>query len=164
MNIKKITLITLFSLILSSCGLDNSSSVNRFTEDQSDANVYSSAEKGKISSVAEGIILSIKRIKISGSQALGAGVGGVLGASIAENAVGGEKDKEPARIIGGLLGAIVGKSIEKKSTESVGFEFLVKLDSGEIKSFVQNSSQGLIVGDNVYVIYGEKTARLTLKK
>lgn len=155
----KIVLLALSVIFLSSC----QSSMNRFTQDERGANTYSSTETGKLSSVLEGRIISIKPIKLSGSKALGSGVGTLLGAAVATSAVGGEKDKIPAAIIGGLLGAIAGQTIEENTTAETGFEFMIKLNNGKIKVFVQKSQQGLRVGDQVYVIHGGQTVRLTRK-
>ncbi|MBW5290430.1 MAG: Outer membrane lipoprotein [Candidatus Ruthia sp. Asou_11_S2] len=153
----KIVLLALSVIFLSSC----QSSMNRFTQDERGTNTYSSAETGQLSSVLEGRIISIKPIKLSGSKALGAGVGTALGAAVAASAVGGERDKIPVAIVGGLLGAMAGRAIEENATAETGFEFLIKLSSGQIKAFVQKSQQGLRVGDQVYVIHGGQTVRLT---
>ncbi|BBB23884.1 outer membrane lipoprotein SlyB [Isorropodon fossajaponicum endosymbiont JTNG4] len=138
----KIVLLALSVIFLSSC----QSSMNRFTQDERGANTYSSAETGQLSSVLEGRIISIKPIKLSGSKALGAGVGAALGAGVAASAVGGERDKIPAAIVGSLLGAMAGRAIEENATAETGFEFLIKLSSGQIKAFVQKSQQELRVG------------------
>jgi outer membrane lipoprotein SlyB len=66
----KIVLLALSVIFLSSC----QSSMNRFTQDERGANTYSSIETGKLSSVLEGRIISIKPIKLSGSKVLGSGV------------------------------------------------------------------------------------------
>ncbi len=153
----KIVFLALFVIFLSSC----QSSMNRFTQDERGANTYSSSETGQLSSVLEGHIISIKPIKLSGSRALGSGVGTALGAAVAASAVGGERDKMPAAIVGGLLGAIAGRTIEENTTIETGFEFLIKLSSGQIKAFVQKSQQGLRVGDRIYVIDSGQTVRLT---
>ncbi|ABL02389.1 hypothetical protein Rmag_0644 [Candidatus Ruthia magnifica str. Cm (Calyptogena magnifica)] len=153
----KIVFLALSIIFLSSC----QSSMNRFTQDERGANTYSSTEIGQLSSVLEGRIISIKPIILSGSKALGSGVGTALGVSVSTSTVGGKRDKIPAAIVGGLFGAMVGRIIEENVTTETGFEFLIKLSSGQIKSFVQKSQQELRVGDQVYVTYGEQTVRLT---
>ncbi|SMM99176.1 Outer membrane lipoprotein [uncultured Candidatus Thioglobus sp.] len=155
----KTMLIVLTMVFLSAC----QSSINRFTEDERGANTYSSNESGKFSSVTEGVILSIRQVKISGSKGLGSGAGAILGGVAATNAVGGKGDKVPAAIIGSLLGAMVGGAIEEISTAETGFEFLIKLNNDGIKAFVQNSKQGLKPGDDVYIVYGDGIVRLTRK-
>jgi outer membrane lipoprotein SlyB len=140
------------------------SSMNRFTQDDRGANTYSSAETGQLSSVVEGSVISIKQSQLSGSKGLGSGIGTALGAAAGASAVGSHSsDRAAGAIIGGLLGAMAGKAIEESSTADTGFEFLVKLNSGVIKAFVQKSKQGLRIGDQVYVLYGNGTARLTRK-
>ncbi|NYT26872.1 hypothetical protein [Candidatus Thiodubiliella endoseptemdiera] len=155
----KIILLVLSVMFLASC----QSSMNRFTEDTRGANTYAAVEIGKLSSVLEGVIISIKPVRLSGSKGLGSGTGALLGAAIASNTVGGERDKAPAALIGGLLGAMAGRAAEESMTEATGFEFLVKLSTGKIKAFVQTDKQGLRKGDQVFVIYGSGTVRLTRK-
>lgn len=155
----KIILLILVAF-LTSC----QSSINRFTQDERGANTYSSTETGQLSSVVEGSIISIKQVQLSGSKGLGTGIGTALGAVAGANAVGSDgSDRAAGAIVGGLLGAMAGKAIEESATVETGFEFLVKLSSGAIKAFVQKSKQGLRIGDQVYVLYGNGTARLTRK-
>ncbi|CAC9483799.1 hypothetical protein BPUTSESOX_1855 [uncultured Gammaproteobacteria bacterium] len=147
-------------VFLTSC----QSSTNRFTQDERGANTYSSTETGRLSSVLEGSIVSIKQVRLSGSKGMGSGIGTALGAVAGASAVGSDdSDKVAGAIIGGLLGAMAGRAIEEDATSDTGFEFLVKLSSGAIKAFVQKSKQGLRVGDQVYILYGNGTARLTRK-
>lgn len=156
----KVIAIALAVVFLSSC----QSSMNRFTQDDRGANTYSSTETNQLSSVAEGHIIAIKQIQLSGSKGMGSGIGTVLGAAAGANVVGSsDSDKTAGAIVGGLLGAIAGSTIEENATAETGFEFLVKLSGGAIKAFVQKSKQGLRVGDQVYVVYGNKTVRLTRK-
>ncbi len=147
-------------VFLTSC----QSSTNRFTQDERGANTYSSTETGQLSSVLEGSIVSIKQVRLSDSKGMGSGIGTALGAVAGASAVGSDdSDKVAGAIIGGLLGAMAGRAIEEDATSDTGFEFLVKLSSGAIKAFVQKSKQGLRVGDQVYILYGNGTARLTRK-
>ena len=161
MKNKVIAIALVLSVVfLSSC----QSSMNRFTQDDRGANTYSSTETGQLSSVVEGHVIAIKQVQLSGSKGMGSGIGTVLGAAAGANAVGSsDSNKAAGAIVGGLLGAIAGSAIEENATAETGFEFLVKLSSGAMKAFVQKSKQGLRVGDQVYVIYGNGTVRLTRK-
>ena len=142
-------------VFLTSC----QSSTNHFTQDERGANTYSSTETGQLSSVLEGNIISIKQVRLSGSKGMGSGISTALGAVAGASAVGSDdSDKATGAIIGGLLGAMAGRAIEENATADTGFEFLVRLSSGAIKAFVQKSKQGLRVGDQVYVLYGNGTA------
>lgn len=159
MKNKVIAIVLVWSVVfLTSC----QSSMNRFTQDDRGANTYSSTETGQLSSVAEGQIIAIKQVQLSGSKGMGSGLGATLGAVAGANAAGSSDSKKAAgAIVGGLLGAIAGSTIEENATAEIGFEFLIKLSGGAMKAFVQKSKQGLRVGDQVYVIYGNGTVRLT---
>ncbi len=157
--------VTAIALVLSVVFLTScQSSMNRFTQDDRGANTYSATETNQLSSVVEGHVIAIKHIQLSGSKGMGSGIGTVLGAAAGANAVGSsDSNKVAGAIVGGLLGAIAGRAIEENTTADTGFEFLIKLSSGTMKAFVQKSKQGLRVGDQVYVIYGNSTVRLTRK-
>jgi outer membrane lipoprotein SlyB len=161
MKNKVIAIVLVLSVVfLSSC----QSSMNRFTQDNRGANTYSSIETNQLSSVVESHVIAIKHIQLSGSKGMGSGIGTVLGAAAGANAISSDgSDKAIGAIIGGLLGAMAGRAIEENTTAETGFEFLVKLSSGAMKAFVQKSKQGLRVGDQVYVLYGNGTVRLTRK-
>ena len=153
-------ILMIWVVFLTSC----QSSTNRFTQDERGANTYSSTETGQLSSVLEGNIVAIKQVQLSGSKGMGSGIGTVLGAVAGVSAVGSnDSDQAAGAIVGGLLGAMAGKAIEENATTDTGFEFLVKLSNGAIKAFVQKSKQGLRVGDQVYILYGNGTVRLTRK-
>jgi outer membrane lipoprotein SlyB len=157
---KNKVILLMLIVFLTSCQF----STNRFTQDEKGANTYASIETGQLSDIVEGNIISIKQVRFSGSKGMGFGIGTALGAVAGVSAVGtDDSDQAVGAIIGGLLGAMVGRVIEENVTTKTGFEFLVKLSSGVVKAFVQKSKQGLKVGDQVYVLYGNGTVRLTRK-
>lgn len=155
---RNINLFTLFTIVitLTSCN----SSINRFTKDKQGATNYATSEVGKLSSVNKGIILSIEEVKISGSKglgtAVGAGLGGLAGASTTDK----DYNQGAAAVVGAVVGAMVGKAIEETSTEAKGYEFIIKTKKG-IKAVVQDEIKGLRVGDKVYIINSNGTVRLT---
>jgi outer membrane lipoprotein SlyB len=153
----------IFSIVILSFLTSCESSVNRIIKDDSGANTYSSLEAGKFSDVYEGTILSIKEVRISGSKGLGAAVGTAIGGGVAASRYDSTSGQRNAAIIGGLLGALAGSATEEAITNEVGYEFLLRMNDGSIKSFVQKSIQGLRVGDAVYVIYNGDIVRLTRK-
>ncbi|MBE8189735.1 MAG: glycine zipper 2TM domain-containing protein [Candidatus Thioglobus sp.] len=153
---KNITIISLI-LLLPAC-----SSFDRFTQDEQNSKSYSSNETGKFSTVTEGVIVSIKQVKLSGSKGLGTTLGGVVGGLAGASTTEKRYNQSAAVAIGALAGAIIGSTIEEFATEDVAYEFLVKTNSG-LKSFVDVTRQGLKAGDEVYIIHGSGAIRISKK-
>lgn len=151
---KNIT-ITVLVLSLSAC-----SSLNRFTEEEQNSRAYSSKEVGQFSTVIEGTIVSIKKVKLSGSKVLGTTFGGVLGGIAGASTTNKKHNQSAAIAIGALAGAILGSAVEKFSTEDIGYEILIKTDNG-LKAFVDTTKQDLKVGDKVYITHGSGPVRIS---
>ena len=144
-----------FVLLLSSC-----TSLDRFVKDDQDSESYSAQEAGRLSTVTEGTIISIKPIKLSGSKALGTTLGTVLGGLAGASTTDKKFNQEAAIAVGALAGALLGSTVETFSTEKTGYEFLIRTRSG-INAFVDTTQQDLQVGDAVYIIQGSGPIRIS---
>ncbi|WP_428087225.1 glycine zipper 2TM domain-containing protein [Candidatus Thioglobus sp.] len=150
------SIITIASILL----LTSCSSLDRFTQEDQDSKSYSSSESGQFSRVTEGVIVSIKEVKISGTKGLGTTFGTVLGGLAGSATTDRKYNKEAAIAIGALAGALLGSTVEKFSTEGVAYEFLIKTSSG-LKAFVDTTKQDLKSGDAVYIIHGSGPVRIS---
>jgi outer membrane lipoprotein SlyB len=160
-------------LFLSSCARDLSSDV--YTSDST------------LSLTLEGKIVSSRPIKIKNNDTLsqnstGMLAGGVLGGIAGAN-VGGGKGQTAAIAGAVVAGALIGAFAEAKLGEQQGYEYIVKLDTknlkddyyegtGAMRSAISSATtNGLITvvqgvdvvlneGQNVYAIFSEKRVRL----
>ncbi len=110
--------------------------------------------------VTKGVIVSIKPVKLSGTKALGATLGGVIGGIAGASTTDKKYNQEIAGALGALSGVMLGSALEELSTEGVGFEFLIKTESG-LKAFIEASRQDLAVGDAVYIVHSGDTVRIS---
>lgn len=147
-------LIILLSLSLFSC-----SSLNRITGEEQNSGSYASSETGKLSSLSKGVILSIKKVKLSGSKGLGTALGTALGGLAGQSSTDKKYNQEAATAVAGLLGAVIGSKLEEGITAEDGYEFIIDTKEGA-KVLVEKTRGDFQVGDKVYIIYGEKV-RLT---
>jgi outer membrane lipoprotein SlyB len=155
---KKALVILFFAMGLSSC-----SSLDRIIKDEQTSGAYSSDQTGQLSSVTEGVVVSIKSIKLSGSKGLGTTLGSAIGALAGASTTNKKYNQKAAALAAGVIGAIVGSGIEKISSRSKGYEFLIKTKEG-IKAFVDKVNPGLKPGDKVYLIFGNGPVRITKRQ
>ena len=143
---KKFTLLFLTALILlqTNCSLHSGS-------------VYDREEMGQPQSFSKGIIVSVRDVKIKGTES---GVGAVSGAVM--GGLGGSKVSEDPTIsaIGAIGGAIVGGLAGAKAEELImrdnASEFIIQPDVGEPFTFTQVNEEELKVGERVLIINSDK--------
>lgn len=138
------------SIFISSC-----TSLDRFTKEEQNSSAYSTNETGKLSSISKGVILSIKKVELSGSKGLGTTLGAVLGGLAGRSTTDKANNQEIATVLAGLAGSIIGSTAEKYITQDFGYEFIIDTKDGA-KVFVDSTKGDFRVGDSVYIIYGDK--------
>jgi outer membrane lipoprotein SlyB len=118
---------------------------------------YERGEMGAPASFKKGVILSVRDVKIKGTEsgagaAAGAAVGGLtgstLGGSTATRALGG--------LGGAVIGGIVGHATENAITGGDASEFIVQPDAGEPYAIVQVNDEELKAGERILIIESGK--------
>jgi outer membrane lipoprotein SlyB len=128
-----------------------------------DANTYGSNEVGKVSDVLIGKIITIRKVKISGSKAIGALTGAALGGLAGSSVNDVKTDQQAAATLAAVAVGTLGSMIEESMTEKDAWEFVIAFKNDTAKSFVQNTNQDLKVGDEVYIIQSAGQVRITRK-
>ncbi len=130
----------LSALVLSACATSSPDVVRR-DDAQRQSVVY------------DAVVLSIRDVKIDGSQS---GVGGVAGAvvgGVAASTVGKGRGSDVAAVLGAIAGAAVGNAMERGNTSEAAEELLLQFNNGERRTVVQGKGQDqLRPGDSVVVI------------
>lgn len=128
-------------------------------------NDYSEAEAGMSRSVQFGTVLNVREVTIHDKNTgTGALVGGAAGAG-AGSAIGQGSGKGWAIIGTAIAGAIIGSVAEDSVNQHQGLEYVVQLQSGEVKTIVQEVGEGDVIfaaGDKVMLQYcdgGEKSRK-----
>ena len=128
------------SLLLSACATSSPDVVRR-DEAQRQSVVY------------DAVLLSIRDVRIDGSQS---GVGAVTGAvvgGIAGSTVGKGRGSDVAAVLGAIAGAAVANTVERANTGEEGEELLLQFSNGERRTIVQGKGgDRLQPGDAVIVI------------
>ena len=135
-----------------------------------DQNDYSESEAGISRSVQFGTVLNTREItlhdKASGGGAL---IGGATGAGVG-SAFGNGSGQGWAILAGAIIGAVAGNVVEEENSDHQGLEYVVQLQSGDVKTIAQEVNEGDIVfkaGDKVMLQYcdgGDKSHKCADKQ
>jgi outer membrane lipoprotein SlyB len=130
----------------------------------SSPDVVSRNDAQYMSTVLDGVVLSVRPVVIDGSQSgAGAVAGGVVGA-IAGSTAGHSGSPESAivGVLGAVAGGVIGNAVERTATREDAVEIMVQLRSGERRSIVQaKGSETLGAGDPVIIVTTGNRVRVT---
>ena len=124
--------------------------------------VISRYDAQRMAVVQDATVLSVRPVRVDGTQSGGgAAAGGVMGA-VAGSSVGGSREGVIVGVLGAVLGAVAGNAIERNATREDAVEVLVQLRNGERRSIVQaRGGETLLVGDPVVITTSGGRARVT---
>lgn len=124
---------------------------------------YDGHAVGEARRVERGVIDSYRWVEIrrgnSGvGTAAGVGIGAAAGSTIgddgAENVIG--------AIGGALLGGLIGNSIDRSASKSSGFEYIIRTESGNLVTVVQEDRHPFAEGTPVIMVFGADRTRIRL--
>jgi outer membrane lipoprotein SlyB len=110
-------------------------------------------EAQRQSVVYDAVLLSIREVKIDGSQSGVGGAAGAVAGGVAASTVGKGRGSDVAAVLGAIAGAAVGNAMERSGTTEDAEELLLQFSNGERRTIVQGKGQDqLRPGDAVIVI------------
>ncbi len=119
----------------------------------SSPDVVRRGEAQRQSVVYDAVILSIRNVRIDGSQSGAGAVTGAVVGGVAASTVGKGRGSDVAAVLGAIAGAAVGNAVERTNTGEEGEELLLQFSNGERRTIVQGKGQEqLRPGDAVIVI------------
>ena len=143
---KKHMLFFLITLVFSqtSCSLHSGSTYNR-------------EEMGQPQSFSKGVIISVRNVKIKGTESgvgviSGAVVGGLAGSQVGSN----DATSAIAAIGGAVVGGLIGSKAEELVMRDSAAEFTIQPDVGEPFTFIQENEEELKSGERVLIINSDK--------
>jgi outer membrane lipoprotein SlyB len=107
-----------------------------------------------MSSIQDGVVLSVRSVTVDGSQSgVGGVVGGVVGAIAGSSGSSIQREQNVLGVLGAVAGAAAGNAIERFSTKEDAVEIIVQLKNGDRRSIVQaTGGEKLAPGDNVILV------------
>ncbi|MDO8301046.1 glycine zipper 2TM domain-containing protein [Lacisediminimonas sp.] len=101
-----------------------------------------------------GVVESTREFSTRGSgSGLGAAGGAVVGGLLG-NQVGGGRGQDVMTVVGALGGAVAGNQIEGKMKSTQGYEIVVRLNDGSVRTVQQTTRPEWRAGDNVRIVDG----------
>ena len=123
---------------------------------------FTPAQAQQVFVVELGAVESVRPVTIQpGPTGIGAITGGALGGIAAGSNIGRGTGAVAAGIGGAVLGGAAGNAVEQRVTQRAGLEIVVRLDSGQLISVVQDADQQFVPGDRVRVLMGNNSVRVT---
>ena len=107
-----------------------------------------------MSSVQDGVILTVRTVTVDGSQSgVGGVVGGVVGAIAGSAGSGVQREQNVLGLLGAVAGAAAGNAVERMSTKEEALEIIVQLNNGDRRAIVQaKGGETLLAGDKVILV------------
>jgi outer membrane lipoprotein SlyB len=124
--------------------------------------VIQRGEAQRLSHVQDATVLSVRPVRVDGSQSgIGGATGGVVGA-VAGSSVGGHREGVVVGVLGAVAGAVVGNAIERSTTSEDAVEILLQMKNGERRAIVQaQANETLRPGDAVILVTTGGKTRVT---
>jgi outer membrane lipoprotein SlyB len=106
-----------------------------------------------------GSVTDIKTVQIKGEgTGLGVVAGGVLGGVLGHQ-VGAGRGKDVATVAGAAGGAYAGNQVEKNAKSKTQYQVIVKLETGESRTFTFDAATAYKVGDRIKIVDNKLTRR-----
>lgn len=122
--------------------------------DNINSNHYSTSQTGRVSTVSQCTVLSVRPVNVSDNTGAGTLIGGLAG-GVAGSTIGGGSTAHTLGAVGGaLLGGFAGSATERGLSSQTGLEYVVKLDNGQVISITQGTGDSLGVGQRCLVLFG----------
>ena len=121
---------------------------------------YSRGATGEVRRVERGTIESYRFVEIENTST---GVGTVAGAGVGAAAGSSIGDDEVAIIgaIGGaVIGGLIGSGVEKELTDTKGYEYIIRTESGNLVTLVQADKTPLPRGTPVIILFSRDRSRV----
>ncbi|MBU6460854.1 MAG: glycine zipper 2TM domain-containing protein [Proteobacteria bacterium] len=134
----------LFLLLISGCSAPNLQ-----------GNVYSSNAADYTVPTVEGVVVSIRPVKVSGTSTVGVPAGAVLG-GLAGSDVGQGKGSIAGALVGAIAGGVAGEALENKMTQQQAAEYIVRLHNGRLVTIIEQYDPAIHMNARVYVVMSQR--------
>jgi len=118
-------------------------------------NTYSTAAVQQANKVEQGVVAGVRVVDVLGQGTAGALAGGAAGGIVGSQTSGGIGSAFGA-LGGSLIGGLVGTTVERTTTDTKAFEYIVRKGNDELVSVTQKDEKPLVLGQRVLVIAGSQ--------
>ena len=118
------------------------------------SNQYSTGSVGVASSASPCSVLSVRQVSVKTDNGVGSVIGAVAG-GVAGYSIGSGSTAHNLGAIGGaVLGGVAGGAAQSALSSQGGFEYVVKLDNGQIMTLTQGTDTLLTPGQRCLMLFG----------
>lgn len=118
------------------------------------SNQYATSSVGKVSSAAPCSVLSVRQVSVKSNNQLGTVIGSLAG-GVAGYSIGSGSTAHNLGAIGGaVLGGMAGNATQGALSSQGGYEYVVKLDNGQVMTITQGTDVLLTPGQKCMLLYG----------
>lgn len=117
---------------------------------------YSRTQARQMQTVLEGTVVSVRAVKIDGTQTGAGSLAGAALGGVAGGAIGHGYGSIAAGVAGAVAGGLIGNAVEEKVTAKNGIELTIRLQRGDTVAIVQevSANESFRAGQRVRVLYG----------
>jgi outer membrane lipoprotein SlyB len=119
-------------------------------------NTYASNAVQQANKVEPAVVVGFRQVEISASGTVGAVSGGAAGGILGAQAGSGGIATALSGVGGAVVGSLVGTGIEHATSDTTGWEYIVRKSNGELLSLTQREPTPLPLGQKVLVITGNQ--------
>jgi outer membrane lipoprotein SlyB len=119
-------------------------------------NTYASNAVQQANKVEPAVVIGFRQVEISASGTVGAVTGGAAGGVLGAQVPGSSISTALGTVGGALVGSIAGTGIEHATSDTTGWEYIVRKPNGELLSVTQREPTPLPIGQKVLVITGNQ--------
>jgi len=130
--------------------------VNACTADIS-ANDYYASSANTVNATKRCTVVSLRPVTVKSNDNNAGTLFGAAAGGVAGSAIGGGKTVPILGAIGGaMIGGIAGDAAQAELSKQTGYEYIVRLDNGNLQTIVQGNDVYIQPGQPCYVIYGRQ--------
>lgn len=118
------------------------------------SNQYSTGAVGKVNTATPCSVLSVRQVSVKNDNQLGTVIGGLAG-GVAGYSIGSGSTAHNLGAIGGaVLGGLAGNATQGALSSQGGYEYVVKLDNGQVMTLTQGTDVLLTPGQKCMILFG----------
>lgn len=117
---------------------------------------YSTSAVQQVNKVETGLVVGFRQVRISASGTVGAVTGGAAGGVLGSRSSTVGIDSALGTVGGTAIGTIIGTTVEHVSSDTYGWEYIVRKSNGDLLSVTQSEEAPLPLGQKVLVIAGNQ--------
>jgi outer membrane lipoprotein SlyB len=119
-------------------------------------NTYGTNAVQQANKVEQGTVIGVRQVEVVSQGATGAVAGGAAGGIIGSQTGTGGVGSAFGALGGTLIGGLVGSAVERTSSDTKAFEYIVRKGNAELVSVTQKDEKPLALGQQVLVIAGNQ--------